>query len=46
MQKSTAPGKSKNKVGLENELSVYRASYLEAKTRIEKLIEKLSKEDR
>lgn len=46
VEKSTAPGKSKKKAGFENELSVYRVSYLETKTQIEKAIEKLSKEDR
>ncbi|CEJ53665.1 hypothetical protein PMG11_00015 [Penicillium brasilianum] len=46
VEKSTAPGKLKKKAGLENELSVYRASYLEAKARIEKAIGKLSDKER
>ncbi|OOQ88210.1 hypothetical protein PEBR_14315 [Penicillium brasilianum] len=45
VKKSTAPSYSYKKVVLENELSVYRASYLEAKTQIEKAIEKLSEEE-
>lgn len=46
MESGTAVGKLKKKADLENELSVYRASYLEAKAQIEKSIKNLLEEER